>query len=97
MVIDVYVDLKRKRKSSAQIKKGMEDKINEITATGQRVSKHVIDWTIWNVFDIAPSCIPESKYDVFTEALRSHPDIYKVIPYPEDPAFHIEIKQPKSR
>jgi hypothetical protein len=92
-VIDAYVSAKRAGLSREQTLQAMVGRIN--TLGPSNVSRHLADPTRLNVVDIAPSSIPLSKRAAFEQALRKDPDISKFLgPSNNDPAFHVEIKQP---
>ena len=93
-VIDAYADAKGKTDKQgykingvAGIKSAMVDKINSIGPGN--VSAHSNIPTVRNVFDIAPSSVSNVKG--FQKAIRGK--VSKLIPYPKDPAIHVEIKQ----
>lgn len=91
-VIDVYVEAKRLGKSSEEIKKTMTEKIYELGPPN--VSKHLADPTKINVIDIAPSSIKDRL--AFEKAVKSDQRVSKFLtPSNNDPAYHLEIPQPK--
>lgn len=88
-VIDVYAKLKKEKKSAAEIKKGMEDKI--VTLGSTTISKHCCDPAKMSIFDIGPSSIPENKKTLFVNAIKNSKDLSKYILPPTDPAYHLEV------
>ncbi len=93
-VIDAYVSAKQAGMSREQTLQAMENKINELGPSN--VSPHLADPTRLNVVDIAPSSIPPNKRAAFEQALRKDPNVSKFLgPSNNDPAFHVEIKQPQ--
>jgi hypothetical protein len=89
-VIDTYSSaLSEKGSTPASVKSAMTEMINELGP--QKVSAHCGDPSIINIIDIAPSSV--SNVANFQSALKSNPGVSKLIPYPKDPAIHIEIKQ----
>jgi peptidoglycan hydrolase-like protein with peptidoglycan-binding domain len=92
-VIDKYVELKDVKKTADEIKKGMEDLIVKLGST--TISKHCCDPNEFSIFDVAPSSIPSAKRKDFEAALKNSlkcGEIQKYIPWPDDPAYHIEVK-----
>jgi hypothetical protein len=72
--------------------RAMED---EIIAIGpQKVSAHCCTIPNREVFDVAPSSIPEDKRQQFKTIMSSMMRVTKFIPFPLDPAYHIEITNP---
>lgn len=57
------------------------------------ISNHIRNPKNINVIDIAPSSVKNK--DIFKRSIQNNPGIYKMILPPKDPAFHLEIKQPK--
>lgn len=111
-VIDVYVQMKTGNAvnnianllvggtlndlhSPEQIKKAMEDKINELGPN--TVSKHTMDPSILQVFDVAPSSLSSQvnfKNALDDVLLRTNSPLRKYIrPGGGEKAFHIEVKQ----
>lgn len=93
-VIKVYEASKLAGKSPDEIKDDMLDAINRLGPSN--VSHHVADPKVSNVIDIAPSSISDKK--AFLQALREAEKqglISKPFGPPKDPAYHIEIAQPK--
>ena len=91
MVIDEYVRAKNAKKTPIEIKAAMEAKIIAIGPT--KVSHHAADPNILCVFDIAPSSI--LKKAAFEKAVRADKRVSKFLMPPVDPAYHLEIPQPK--
>jgi hypothetical protein len=89
-VIDVYVDLKAKKKTADEIRAGMKDKIDELGCTN--VSKHCSDPKVLEVFDVGPSSIPAAKLEAFQKAAETEARISNYIRTPRDPGCHFEIK-----
>lgn len=95
-VIDEFVKAKKAGKNSAGIKAAMEAKI--ITVGPGKVSHHCADPAILNVVDVAPSSI--AKKDAFEKAV--HAALGKgavsrfLTPGGGDPAYHLEIPQPRA-
>lgn len=91
-VIDVYVKGKAAGKSQMEIRSLMVAKINELGPTN--VSKHLADPAVMNVVDISPASIKNRA--AFEAAVRADPRVSKFLtPGDGDPAYHIEIPQPK--
>ncbi|MDH5445584.1 MAG: hypothetical protein OEY52_08490 [Gammaproteobacteria bacterium] len=90
-VIDVYVDLKSKGKTRAEIISAMQKKI--ITLGPSKVSSHVADFSKLNVVDIAPSSIPKGLQLKFEKAVADDSRIKRFFKPPKDPAYHLEITQ----
>ena len=85
MVVDVFAANKDKpRDAVIQL---MLDKIMEVGPSN--VSKHCS--TTHFTFDVDPNSMSTSQRTAFLAAVRAHPAVSKVIPPPDDPAFHIEI------
>lgn len=94
MVIDVYLAGKESNKDAKSIIQEMTRKI--INLGPANVSRHCGDPKIVNVIDIAPSSIPEERKQAFISAIESEQRIRKFLQPPKDPAYHIEIVQPKT-
>ena len=91
-VIDVYVAEKAAGKSQAEIISAMEAKINELGPSN--VSKHLADPSTINAIDIDPGKIADR--DAFEKAVEADPRVSKFLtPSKNDPAYHLEIPQPK--
>lgn len=91
-VIDVYARSKAAGKTSDRIKLDMETKIRDLGPTN--VSKHTADPRVLNVVDIAPSSIKDRR--AFEVAVKSDKRVAKFLtPADSDPAYHIEIPQPR--
>jgi hypothetical protein len=69
----------------------MEAKIIAIGPT--KVSHHAADPNLLCVFDVAPSSI--AKKSEFEKAVRADKRVSKFLVPPLDPAYHLEIPQPK--
>lgn len=90
-VIDVYVAGKSAGKSADEIKADMTAKINEIGP--YNVSHHAADPQLLNVFDVAPSSVPNT--DAFQAAVTGDSRVAKFLTPPKDPGLHLEIPQPQ--
>ena len=90
-VIDEYVKAKKAGRTAVEIKAAMEAKINALGPT--KVSHHAADPSVLCVFDVAPSSI--AKKAEFEKAVRADRRVKKFIVPPLDPAYHLEIPQPK--
>jgi len=90
-VIDEYVKAKKAGKTAVEIKAAMEAKIIAIGPT--KVSHHAADPSVLCVFDVAPSSV--AKKAEFEKAVRADKRVRKFIVPPLDPAYHLEIPQPK--
>ena len=91
-IIAEYSRLKKLGKNIQEIKKGMEDKINEVGPT--TVSKHCCNPSTLSIFDVAPSSIPSGFDKAFENAIKNAKTRGEVSKYfipPPDPAYHIEI------
>ncbi|HEX8129680.1 MAG TPA: hypothetical protein VF527_11320 [Pyrinomonadaceae bacterium] len=95
-VIDEYVKAKAAGKSAVQIKAAMEAKIRALGPAN--VSRHCADPAILNVVDIAPSSLSnKTAFEKATRAAQTKGTISKFLtPGNNDPAYHLEIPQPKS-
>jgi len=92
MVIDVYAAGKAAGKSAAQIKAEMTAKIIELGPFN--VSHHAADPKLLNVFDVAPSSVPDAILPAFETAVRRDARVSKFLKPPQDPGLHLEIPQP---
>lgn len=91
-VIDVYVKLAEQKKSREEIIGAMKNKIEELGPI--KVSRHMSDPKVYNVFDVAPSSI--SKREAFETAVMKDQRVTRFItPKKGDPGYHFEITQPK--
>jgi len=90
-VIDVYVAEKAAGKSQAEIVSAMEAKINELGPSN--VSRHFADPSTMSVIDIAPSQITDRE--AFEKAVEADSRVTTFLKPPSDPAYHLEIPQPK--
>lgn len=86
-VIDQYVKSKDEGKTREQIIKDMENKINEIGPT--KVSRHIMDPKIMNVFDISPGSVKDKN--AFEKAIKEEKRVSKYFFPPHDPCYHLEI------
>jgi hypothetical protein len=95
-VIDEYVRAKAAGKTGDQIKAAMEAKIRALGP--DTVSKHCADPAILNVVDIAPSSLSNKlAFEKATKAAQTKGTVSKFLtPGNNDPAYHLEIPQPKS-
>ena len=93
-VVDAYVAGQQAGLSREEIVQAMTD---QIYAEGpSNVSKHLADPATLNVIDISPRSIAASQRDAFLAAAESHPQVSRVLdPSDNDPAFHLEIRQPQ--
>ena len=92
MVIDAYVKAKNEGKDRAGIIAAMEAKIIEVGPL--KVSNHAADPKVLNVFDVAPSSIPNALKQRFESAVRADKRVRKFLVPPSDPGYHLEIPQP---
>ena len=91
-VIDVYARSKAAGKTSDRIKLDMETKIRDLGPTN--VSRHTADPRVLNVVDIAPSSLKDRR--AFEVAVKSDKRVNRFItPADSDPAYHLEIPQPR--
>lgn len=95
-VIDEYVRAKQAGKNGVQIKAAMEAKI--IAIGPEKVSHHCADPAKLNVVDIAPSSLANKlAFEKATKAAQAKSTVSKFLtPGNNDPAYHLEIPQPKS-
>lgn len=106
-VIGLYHQLNNTHKySDSEIRSRMEERIQSIhdESDGQRtVSNHLGDPKVKNVFDVAPSSIPANQRRDFEAALDQAKKDGAISLYhgpntpAKDPAYHIEILQPKTK
>jgi hypothetical protein len=67
----------------------------EIRAVGpEKVSLHCADPAVLGVVDVAPSSLAHPNE--FRAAAEADPDVSRVLGPPTDPAFHLEIRQPRT-
>jgi hypothetical protein len=90
-VIDVYAAGKAAGKSADAIKAEMTAKIVELGP--MNISHHAADPKLLNVFDVAPSSVPDPQ--AFQAAAQGDQRVAKFLTPPRDPGFHFEIPQPK--
>ncbi|HEX8423481.1 MAG TPA: hypothetical protein VF634_08720, partial [Pyrinomonadaceae bacterium] len=95
-VIDEYVKAKNAGKSGDQIKAAMEAKIRAIGPAN--VSHHCADPAVLNVVDISPSSVTNKlAFEKSTNAAKAKGAVSKFLtPGNNDPAYHLEIPQPKA-
>jgi hypothetical protein len=95
-VVDEYVKAKNAGKNAVQIKAAMEAKIRALGP--ETVSRHCADPAILNVVDIAPSSIVnKTAFQKATKAAQLKGTVSKFLsPDNNDPAYHLEIPQPKA-
>jgi hypothetical protein len=95
-VIDEYVKAKKAGKSNDEIKAAMEAKINALGP--ENVSHHCADPSRLNVVDISPlSLTNKLAFEKATNAVKAKGTVSKFLtPGNNDPAYHLEIPQPKS-
>jgi hypothetical protein len=92
-VIDAYVAAKSAGKSPDEIRAAMVARILEIGP--EKVSRHAADPNVLNVFDVAPASV--ARPTEFVAAARGDSRVAKVLtPAENDPAFHLEIPQPRA-
>jgi hypothetical protein len=92
-VIDAFVAAKSAGKSADEIRAAMVARILEIGP--EKVSRHSADPKVLNVFDISPGSVAHPA--AFVEAARNEHRVSKVLtPAENDPAFHLEIPQPRT-
>jgi hypothetical protein len=93
LVVDAYAAAKAAGKSPDDIKAAMLARILEIGP--ENVSRHSADPKVLNVFDISPASV--ARQSAFVEAARGDKRVAKVLtPAENDPAFHLEIPQPRA-
>lgn len=91
-VIDTYVRSKAAGNTADRIKLDMETKIRDLGPTN--VSKHTADPRVLNVVDIAPSSVKDRR--AFELAVKADSRVKKFLtPANSDPAYHLEIPQPR--
>ncbi|MDX6272402.1 MAG: hypothetical protein QOD28_3625 [Acidobacteriota bacterium] len=95
-VIDEYVKAKNAGKNSDQIKAAMEAKIRSLGPAN--VSHHCADPSTLNVVDISPSSLSnKTAFEKATKASQAKGAVSKFLtPGNNDPAYHLEIPQPKA-
>ncbi|HZG52497.1 MAG TPA: hypothetical protein VEZ40_10210 [Pyrinomonadaceae bacterium] len=95
-VIDEYVKAKAAGQGSDQIKAAMEARIRSLGPAN--VSHHCADPAILNVVDISPSSLSDkATFEKATRAAQANGAVSKFLtPGNNDPAYHLEIPQPKS-
>jgi hypothetical protein len=95
-VIDEYVKAKNAGKNADQIKAAMEAKI--IALGPDKVSHHCADPSKLNVVDISPSSLTNKlAFEKATNAAKAKGTVSKFLtPGNNDPAYHLEIPQPKA-
>jgi hypothetical protein len=95
-VINEYVRLHQSGQAESTILTAMTAKIIEIGP--QRVSKHCADPKEWNVLDIAPSSLASpARFEAQLNLAVKKKTVSRFFsPGSNDPAFHLEIPQPKS-
>ncbi|MFT3734382.1 MAG: hypothetical protein QM776_05080 [Rhodocyclaceae bacterium] len=90
-VVDVYESSVKAKKTEAEIKQAMLDKINEVGPSN--VSHHVVaeDGKLC-VFDVAPSSIPDAEAKKrFVKEVKAHAKVATFYEPPADPAYHLEV------
>ena len=95
-VVDEYVKAKSAGKTGVQIKAAMEAKIKALGP--DKVSKHCADPAVLNVVDVAPSSLSNKPtFEKATKAAVTKGTVSKFLtPDQNDPAYHLEIPQPKA-
>jgi GH24 family phage-related lysozyme (muramidase) len=94
-VIDVYVAAKEAKNDRDAIIALMEAKIIELGPT--KVSHHAAgNLKELNAFDVGPNSIPSAKKAAWEAAIKASTDLSKFIFPPDDPGYHLEIKQPQA-
>lgn len=93
-IIDVFVELRDKGSTPAEIQAGMRDRILEIGPG--KVSRHLADPATLNVLDIAPSSLgggdAVAAFETAAKALVGSRIERLLTPGDRDPAEHLEIK-----
>lgn len=95
-VIKVYVAKKKAKKTADEIKAAMEAKIKAIGPS--KVSRHCSDPAVLNVVDVAPSSVSTNKKGfekAVAKAVKAKRISKFLSPSGGDPAYHLEIPQPK--
>lgn len=90
-VVDIYLDGKLGNKKKKEIIETMTATIYEMGPT--KVSRHCGDPHQVNVIDIAPSSIADKS--AFESILKTDSRVKAITPHESDPAYHLEILQPK--
>lgn len=94
-VIDVFIVCREKKMTREQTIAAMLAKIRELGP--ENVSKHCANPDVLEVFDVSPASIVEEKRAAFEAAARADSRVTKFLgPSNHDPAFHLEIRQPKA-
>jgi hypothetical protein len=92
-VINAYAAAKAAGKPPDEIKAAMLAQILKIGP--EKVSRHAADPKVLNVFDISPASV--AHQNEFVAAAKKDNRVAKVLtPADNDPAFHLEIPQPKA-
>jgi N-acetylmuramidase/Domain of unknown function (DUF4157)/Lipase (class 3) len=81
-------------KTRAETIAAMEAKIRTFDPLS-KVSKHLADPDVLNVFDVGPNSVSSGKQQAFVDAVTSDPRVSKFL-HPgnsTDPAYHIEVPQ----
>lgn len=95
MVIDIYVESKGSGGTRDEIISDMQTKIEELGPTN--VSKHASDPNVLGVIDIdIKSLSNQERFKGVVNGFKSKGTVSKFLFPPKDPAFHLEIPQPKS-
>lgn len=101
-VIDIYHDSIKNGNDARQTRNAMRDTIQKYLDNGQRVSNHLGDPKVLNVFNISPTSISKDNIKTWEETLSQALDGNVISTYlgPRtrvyDSAYHIEINQPKN-
>ena len=90
LVIDVYEAEKKKKSSRSIIEAAMVGKINELGPAN--VSNHLAQGAAICTIDVAPSTILEKNRAKFLEEAAAHPNIVRLLQPPNDPAYHLEVR-----
>jgi hypothetical protein len=88
-VIDVFEKQSTAGKSADEVKRAMAEEIRQIGPSS--VSRHAADPQKLNVFDVAPSSIPDRRG--FENAVREDKRVAYFLTPPVDPGYHLEIPQ----
>lgn len=92
-VIDVYEASLAAGRTRDEIIADMEARIN--TEGPSNVSRHCADQTILNVIDVDPNTIVnDAQFVEAVEAARQAGTVENFLQPPNDPAYHLEIRQP---
>ena len=88
-MIDVFEKESKKGSTPDEVKRAMAEEIRQIGPSS--VSRHACDPKQLNVFDVAPSSIPDRRG--FEVAVRADKRVSYFLTPPVDPGYHLEIPQ----